>query len=104
MRTEIAKEKYNPFMKRKELVVGIENPEEPTPQKAALQQLLAKEMGKEVEHIEVYDIMPENGMPKAVARVFIWDEKKVKDLSKKEEKAEVPVEEQTKDSKGKEGK
>ncbi len=104
MKTEIAKEKYNPFMKRKELVVGIENPEEPTPQKAALQQLLAKEIGKEVEHIEVYDIMPENGMPKATAHVFIWDEKKAKDLSKKEEKPEVPAEEQTKDSKGKEGK
>jgi len=88
MKTEMLQEKYNPFMKRKELVIGIENTEAATPQKAALQQLISKEMNKEVEHIEIIDIMPSTGMPKATAHVFIWDEKKTKDLSKKEEKAE----------------
>ena len=88
MKTEIVQNKYNPLLKRKELVVNIENPEEPTPAKAALQHLLAKETGKDVENIEILDIFSSHGMPKSVVRAFIWDEKRVRDLAKKEEKQE----------------
>ncbi len=88
MKTRIRQEKYNPFLKRKELVIDIEGPEEATPSKAALQQLISKEISKDVESIEIIDIMPSHGMPRSVARVFVWDEKKVKDMSKKEEKSE----------------
>ncbi len=82
MKTEIIDEKHNQFMKRKELVITIENPEEATPQKAALQQLIAKEHNMDVESVDIRDIMQEYGVSRAKARVFIWDEKKVADLSK----------------------
>jgi ribosomal protein S24E len=88
MKTKIAKEKYNQFLKRKELIVSIENPEEPTPAKDALQQLLAKEMNIEIEHIEILDIQPKRGIPMSTARIFVWDEKKIqKKEESKEEKA-----------------
>lgn len=88
MKHDIKNEKYNKFLKRKELLIDIENPEEATPSKAGLQQLLAKEAGKDVEHFEIVDIMPSHGLPRSSARVFVWDEKKAKDLSKKEEPKE----------------
>lgn len=88
MKTEIVQDRYNPFLKRKELVIDIENPEEPTPSKAQLQHLLAKEVNKDVENIEILDIFSGHGIPRSKARVFVWDEKKVKDLAKKEEKPE----------------
>jgi len=87
MKTDILQEKYNIFLKRKELLIDIDNTEEPTPSKAALQQLIAKQLNADVGHIEILDIMPKTGMPKAAARIFLWDEKRVEDLSKlKEEK------------------
>ena len=88
MKTEITKEKYNPFLKRKELVVDIDNTKETTPSKAVIQHLLAKESGKDVEHIEILDIMPSHGLPRSTARVFVWDEKIAKDMAKKEIKEE----------------
>ncbi|MBI3190585.1 hypothetical protein HYZ41_02690 [archaeon] len=95
MKVDIKSERYNPFLKRKELVVHIENPTEPTPRKSALQQLMAKETKKDVENIEVIDIFSNNGEPKAVAHVDIWDDKKVRNLSKPVEKEETaPVKEE----------
>ncbi|MCX6816218.1 MAG: hypothetical protein NT120_05215, partial [Candidatus Aenigmarchaeota archaeon] len=76
------------FLKRKELIVNTENPEEATPAKAVLQQHIAKHFSKDVESIEILDIMPKKGMPRSIARIYVWDEKKVADLSKKEEKEE----------------
>ncbi len=88
MKTEVVKEKYNQFLKRKELVIDIDNTAETTPSKASIQHLLAKEIGKDVEHIEILDIMPSHGMPRSTARVFVWDEKIAKDMAKKEAKEE----------------
>ena len=86
MNLNITKEKYNPFMKRKELVVNIDNPEEPTPSKAQLAELLTKHVGKETDHIDIIDIFPARGLAKSTARVFVWDEKRVKKEAKTEEK------------------
>lgn len=88
MKTEVLSEKSNPFLKRKEIVVEIENPEEATPSKAAVQQLLAKTLSKDAECVEIIDIFQGKGVSKAKARINLWDEKKVKDLSKKEEQKE----------------
>lgn len=88
MKIEVKDERHNPFMKRKELTVEIENPEEATPSKASLQQLVAKQLSKDAEHVEIIDIMQGKGVSKAKARIDVWDEKKAKDLSKKETPAE----------------
>jgi ribosomal protein S24E len=86
MKADITSERYNPFLKRKELVISIENPAEPTPRKAALQQLIAKQTKRDVENVEVLDVFSGSGAPKSIARVHVWDEKKVPDLSKPAEK------------------
>jgi small subunit ribosomal protein S24e len=88
MKTEIKQQKNNPYLKRKELVVEIENPEESTPSKIAIQQAISKAVNKPVEHIEIIDIMQGKGVSKALARINVWDEKKMDDLSKPKQPAE----------------
>lgn len=91
MKTNIANEKENPLMKRKELMVSVDHASEATPSKAAIQQALAKDLSKELEFIEVKDIFSGNGEANSKAKVFIWEEKKAPDYSKvvkvKKEKA-----------------
>lgn len=100
MRLEIKNEKTNPLMKRKELLIEIENPEECTPSRAGVQMLLSKQISTEPEKIEIVKIISESGMPKSKAHVFIWDEKKVEDLSKKKEEAkESKAEDKIKEAK-----
>ncbi len=97
MKFNIESEKNNVYLKRKELVVKIDHTSESTPSMASLQQLMAKETKKEVEQIEVKDIFSEKGRAHAKSRVFVWDEKRVQDLSKvvkketKTEEAKAPV-------------
>ena len=79
---EISLQKENPYMKRKELSVDIDHSSESTPSKAALQQLLSKELRKEIEHIDIRDIFSGKGIANAKARVFVWEEPKAQDLSK----------------------
>ena len=78
-------EKDNPYMERKELTVKIEHSKETTPAKAALQQEIAKKVGKDIEHVEIVNIFSETGMASSTSKVFVWTTKKVDDLSKKKE-------------------
>ena len=78
MKVIIATEKHNPFLKRKEIIVNIEHESEPTPQKAALQQYLARELNTEAEKIEVKNIFTDVGLPKSQAKIFAWEEKIIK--------------------------
>ena len=88
MKLEISSEKHNRFMKRKEIVIAIEHPEEATPSTASVQQAVAKETGAQTEKTEVMEIFSDMGAATSKGLVFVWDEKIVKDLSKKEVKAE----------------
>lgn len=90
MKIEIKNEKYNRFLKRKELGLDIDHPEETTPSAAAIQQLVAKQFNSDVDKTEVREIFSALGSPTSKSVVFVWDEKTVKDLSKKEGK---PIEE-----------
>lgn len=85
MKVEIKKEYYNKFLKRKELDVDIEHPEEATPSTAALQQIVSKQASTPAESTEIMEIITAMGAPVSKGLVFVWDDKKVKDLSKKEE-------------------
>jgi len=86
MKVEIKEENYNRFLKRKELDIEIEHPEEATPSTAALQQLVARQASAPVDKTEVKEIFSAIGAATSKGIVFVWDEKTVKDLSKKEEK------------------
>jgi ribosomal protein S24E len=105
MKTSIKEEKQNPFLKRKELFIEIDHSSAPTPSKASLQQLLSKELREEVEKIDIRSVYSGHGLAKAEAKIFVWHEKKIKDLSKKEspkeeeKKEEKPKEEKTEEKK-----
>ncbi len=104
MKIEISSKKDNPFLKREELIINIVHEKEATAQKAALQQLLSKELGKEPEQIEIRNIFSEKGKQESKAKVFVWEEKKVKDLSKEVKKEEKAKEQdKTADESKKEG-
>lgn len=82
MKIEKISEKENPMLKRKELKIRIAHEKSATPAKAALQQLLANELKKDAEHIDIKNITSDVGKAMSFAKVFVWEEKKV-DLSKK---------------------
>ena len=86
MKLDIKNETYNRFLKRKELEITLEHPEESTPSMASIQHLVAKQANAAVEKTEVKEIITSRGSPTSTCLTFIWDDKTVKDLSKKEEK------------------
>lgn len=85
MKLEVRKEKHNPHMKRKELEMEIAHENEATPTRAALQQLVAKQLGHSAESTDVRGIYTQGGAAVSRAKVFVWAEKKVEDLSKPKE-------------------
>lgn len=93
MRIETKSENYNKFLKRKELYLDIIHPEESTPAMAAVQQYIAKEKNAPAEKTEIKEIISARGSPTSKCIVFIWDDKTVKDLSKKEEPKDEAKEE-----------
>ena len=88
MKIEIKIEKNNPFMKRKELIIEIDHEGGATPTKASVQKEIAKMKNVKPEHIDIRKIFSKRGIAKSEAKVFIWEEPKVKDLSKEAEKKE----------------
>ena len=94
MKVNIVSEKQNPYLKRKEILLSIEHEAESTPPKAAVLELLAKQLSAEKEKIEIVDIISETGLPKSKSMIFIWEEVPVKKIKKTAEKAEAPKEEQ----------
>ncbi len=93
MKFEVADERNNIYLKRKELDVKIDHMGEATPMKAALQQLLAKQLNKDVEHIDIVNIFSDKGRALAASKVYVWDEKKAQDLSKVVKEKKVKAEE-----------
>ena len=91
MRMEIKNESYNRFLKRKEFGVYIDHIEEATPSAAAVQQMLAKQANSAVEKTEIRARGSANGGAASKCTAYVWDEKTVKGLSKKEE-APAPAE------------
>ena len=96
MKVKTNNEKENPLFKRKELSLEIEHEESKTPAKAELQQYMAKHLKKDVQQIEIKSIFSDCGTAKSKAKVFVWEEKKVPDLSKAVKKEEKPAEKEKK--------
>ncbi len=76
MKIEVKNENYNKFLKRKEVEVAIEHPEEATPSTVAVQQLFAKQANADIECTEIKEIITGLGTPSSKCLVFVWDEKK----------------------------
>ncbi len=89
MKIELKTERHNPHMKRKELQIAVDHENEPTPTKAAVQQLAVKQLGHNADNTEVRSIHTEGGIGKSVAKVFVWSEKKPEKPAKKEKKAKM---------------
>ena len=87
MKMNVIKERVNPYMKRREIVLDIEHEAESTPNKAAVQELLARQISADREKIEIIDIVSEKGIAKSKSTVFIWQETPVKKVKKTAEKA-----------------
>jgi len=96
MKIEIVSEKENPFLGRKELIVKVSHEAEPTPTKAALQQIMSKELKVEPTRVEIRGIFSKKGIGQSEAKVKVWKEPKVKDLEK-EKKESDEKKEQTKE-------
>ncbi len=106
MKLKILSERDNPIMERKELNVQIEHDKGPTPSKAQIQSLLAAELKKEIEHVDIRNIFSDYGKPFSSSKVFVWKEKKAPDFSKvkKVKKGEAPAAEAEKKEEKKEEK
>jgi ribosomal protein S24E len=97
MKIEIESKKENPFLKRTELKVNIDHTSNSTPSKAALQQILSKELNKDPEYIEVRNIFSVHGIAASTSQVFVWQDKRVPNLMEtKEQKPEEKPKEETK--------
>ncbi|MCD6215921.1 MAG: hypothetical protein J7J92_02495, partial [Candidatus Aenigmarchaeota archaeon] len=90
MKIEIVERKNNPFLKREELKIKIEHLGEKTPEKAAFQIFLSKELGEHANKIDIRKIFSKPGIGMSDSTVYIWKEKVVPVLSevKKAKKAE----------------
>ncbi len=93
IKIEKISEKENPILRRKEMQVKIIHPKSATPTKASLQSLLANELKKGVEHIDIRNVFSDHGRAESLAKIFVWEEKKVKDLSKKKEEKKEEIKE-----------
>lgn len=94
MKIDIVKEKENALLGRKEIRFEIDHPEESTPSKAAVQQLAAKQLEAEAGRVDVRHIFSGTGVSKSNASVFLWNEKRVEDLSKAKKPEEAGSAEQ----------
>lgn len=88
MKVKILSDKYNPFLKRKEIAAEIEHESEASPRKDALQQWISKELKTDVDKVEIKHIFTETGLPKSRAKVFLWEERVMKKPEAKQEKKE----------------
>ncbi|MBI5061518.1 MAG: hypothetical protein HZB67_04360 [Candidatus Aenigmarchaeota archaeon] len=94
MKVVIVNEKTNPHMKRREIVATVEHISGATPSRAGLQHLLAKQLGIDVQQVDIKKIFSSTGKQQSRLAVHVWDEKRIEDLAakaakeKKEEKTE----------------
>ena len=84
MRLEIKNENYNRFLKRKEIEIYIDHPEEATPSTASILELVSKQASSEIDKTEVKEIMTSSGSAESTGVVFVWDEKVIKKEAKTE--------------------
>jgi len=82
MKLDVVSEKHNPLLARREVQIAAFHPEEPTPSRAVVQQLVSKQLNIDAVKIDVRNIFSKIGSAKSDVKIFIWDNKTVEDSSK----------------------
>ncbi len=105
MQYDKLEEKDNPIFKRKEFVLKMDY-DGPTPSKASLQQMLAKDFKTEPNRVEVHKIISFNGRSSGKIWIRVWEEKDIeiyteKNAPKEEAQAEVSAEEKKEEAEDK---
>ncbi len=77
VKIKVVKERNNPVMKRKDLVLEVDYGGGPTPPKEEVRKAVSAELSVEPERVEVEKILSHSGKASGRAWVKIWDEKKV---------------------------
>ena len=101
MKAETLNERNNVFLKRKELQLSLQHDNASTPSKAALQELLAKQLGEKKEKIDIRAIYSDKGRARSLSKVFVWEEPPKKAEKKEEAKQEQKEEEAAQQEEGK---
>jgi len=76
METIIQEEKYNPFLRRKELKILAKHENEPTPSKEMIKNFLKEKFGVDDSQIEIDFILSRVGLPESFIKAKIYDEKR----------------------------
>ena len=72
----IQEEKYNPFLKRKELKILAKHENEPTPSKEMIKNFLKEKFDVRNSQIEIDFILSKVGLPESFIKAKIYDEKR----------------------------
>lgn len=110
MNFQVISEKENPLFKRKEILMSLDYQGGSTPSKADFQKTLAEHFKVNIDSVEIFKIISENGLPRGKAWIKIWQDKKVpiyaeekkKETSEEQPKEEPKTEEKTKEEEKKE--
>lgn len=96
MKYEIIKDKYNQFLRRRELEVLIEHENAPTPSAAILQKFFSESFNVDITRVEICKILSKKGIGNSLVKIKIWDEPKVENLWEKIKKKEEDKKEEGK--------
>ncbi|MBU5678827.1 MAG: hypothetical protein QXJ96_01960 [Candidatus Aenigmatarchaeota archaeon] len=88
MEYEIISDKYNPFLKRRELKILVKHENAPTPLKGLLQKFFADIFNVEIKRVDICKIFSKKGIGNSEVIAKIWDEPKVENLWEKMKKTE----------------
>ena len=96
MNFQVINEKENPLFKRKEILLSLDYQGGSTPNKADLQKTLAEHFKVNIDSVEIFKIISENGLSRGKAWIKIWQDKKIQIYSElkkdKKETEEQPKE------------
>lgn len=102
MNLEILTEKENAVLKRKEITATVLFDGSTTPSKMQLQELAAKLLKADKDHVEIFKLSSDTGKMKGKAMIRIWNDKTFS-YEKKAKEGEAPKEAPAKPKEEKEG-
>ena len=71
---EILEDKENPFLKRREVKVRIDHPNQATPSKTKITEMVAEKLGVKKELVEVKKVFSACGKASCVVKIYVKHE------------------------------
>jgi ribosomal protein S24E len=103
MKIDVVEKKENPFLKRTDLMLGVDHSGKATPNRDELEKMIAKKYKSIPEKVEIVYIFSEAGLSRSKVKARIWKEKapekKVRKKKPKKEKPPEPKPEEKKEEK-----